>query len=359
MEENARSDALWGSRCWYWRDQSEATRLPRAKNQRQPNPLFLSGFGVSFGIEGGTLRIRNGLTHYPQKQETYRFFRGDLALPERIILLDCSGSISLDVLSWMAEQGVSLIQLNWQGQIMCLSAPHGYSAIPFRAEWQRATREDHRLRMNFCNQLIIRKIESSITALEKSVRHSLARERAMETAYATLTRLDEKPARDVNELRGIEGTAAAAYFRAWNDLPVRWRRSRRPIPAEWRKIGIRRSGPFAIRNCDAHHPVQAMLNYAYTVLQTQIQIWVVAEGYDPTAGIMHESRPGSPAFLFDLMEPGRAQVDRKILDLIKVQEFDPADFVVRSDGVCRLNPEMAKRIVQLTLPCTPGPMIMS
>ena len=33
-----------------------------------------------------------------------RFFRGDLSLPSRIILLDGSGTISFDVLSWLAEQ---------------------------------------------------------------------------------------------------------------------------------------------------------------------------------------------------------------------------------------------------------------
>lgn len=349
------ADLLWSCRCWQWQDQSTRDRLPRAKNQRQPNPLILSGFGVSLRIEGGTLRIRNGFTHYPQKQEVYRFFKGDRDIPERIILLDSTGSISFDVLSWIAEQGVSLIQLDWRGQITCLSSPQAYSATSVRAEWQRVTRDDPQLRMNFCNQLIIRKMEATIITLEKSVRHSQAREKAMEAAYATLTRLEESPARDVNELRGIEGTAAAAYFRAWNDLPVRWRRSRRPIPPEWRKIGTRRSGNFPTRNGNAHHPVQAMLNYAYTVLQTQTQIWAVAEGYDPTLGIMHENRPGSPAFLFDLMEPGRAQIDRKILDFVKVRELDPTDFIVRSDGVCRLNPELAKLVVQLAINYKPQP----
>ena len=70
-------------------------------------------------IEGGSLLIRNGFTHYPQKQETYRFFKGGLDLPDRIILLDCSGSISFDVLSWLAEQNIPLIQINWKGEIIC------------------------------------------------------------------------------------------------------------------------------------------------------------------------------------------------------------------------------------------------
>jgi hypothetical protein len=43
---------------------------------------------------------------------------------------------------------------------------------------------------------------------------------------------------------------------------------------------------------------------------------------------MHESREGSSAFVFDLMEPERPKV-------------------IRSDGVCRLNPEMARCVAQV------------
>jgi CRISP-associated protein Cas1 len=37
----------------------------------------------------------------------------------------------------------------------------------------------------------------------------------------------------------------------------------------------------------ATHPVNALLNYAYAVLIARTQIRLVAEGYDPTLGIMH------------------------------------------------------------------------
>jgi CRISPR-associated protein Cas1 len=59
---------------------------------------------------------------------------------------------------------------------------------------------------------------------------------------------------------------------------------------------------------------------------------------------MHERRDGSSAFIFDLMEPERPATDRKVLEFINGHVFDPADFVIRSDGVCRLNPEMARSI---------------
>jgi CRISP-associated protein Cas1 len=45
------------------------------------------------------------------------------------------------------------------------------------------------------------------------------------------------------------------------------------------------------------------------------------------------------------MEPERPKVDRAVLDFVKGHVFDPADFVIRADGVCRLNPEMARMVV--------------
>jgi hypothetical protein len=45
------------------------------------------------------------------------------------------------------------------------------------------------------------------------------------------------------------------------------------------------------------------------------------------------------------MEPERPKVDRAVLDFVKGHVFDPADFIIRADGVCRLNPEMARMVV--------------
>jgi hypothetical protein len=73
------------------------------------------------------------------------------------------------------------------------------------------------------------------------------------------------------------------------------------------------------------------------------------EGFDPTIGIMHEGSDGSSKFIFDLMEPERPRVDRVVLDFVKRHVFDRANFVIRSDRVCRLNPEMARMVVARVL----------
>ena len=37
--------------------------------------------------------------------------------------------------------------------------------------------------------------------------------------------------------------------------------------------------------------------------------------------------------------------DRKVLEFVKGHVFHSADFIIRLDGVCRLNPEMARVVV--------------
>jgi CRISP-associated protein Cas1 len=294
------------------------------------------------------LTIRNGFTHYPQKQETYRFFKGELAIPPRIIMLDGSGSISFDVLAWLSEQNVPLIHLDWQGNVQSVLANNGYATNSYRVQWQRDTRSDPQRRMAFCIDLVTRKIDGCIKTLEKNVRRSAVWEKAMERAYADLTRLECNPPHDIVSLRALEAGSAAAYFRAWRKIPLQWKgTNQRPIPESWRQIGSRTTLFSSAGNRNAAHPVNAMLNYAYAILECQARIQSVGEGYDPTLGIMHESRDGSSAFVFDMMEPERPKVDRSILGLVKAHKFHAGDFVIRTDGVCRLNPAMARRVAQV------------
>jgi CRISPR-associated protein Cas1 len=79
---------------------------------------------------------------------------------------------------------------------------------------------------------------------------------------------------------------------------------------------------------------------------------LIAEGYDPTIGILHgrESERGTyPAFALDRMEPTRPVVDRAVLYLLRTTKFTGADFAIQPNGVCRLNPELARRAAQLAL----------
>ncbi len=170
----------------------------------------------------------------------------------------------------------------------------------------------------------------------------------MKRARDDLARLSNDPPQTVDTLRMLEAHSAVAYFRTWRATSLLWRASaRHPIPDEWRTVGPRYSRFHATGSRKASHPVNAILNYAYAVLQSQVQIKAVADGYDPMLGIMHYDRDGAPAFVFDMMEPERPKVDKAVLAFLKSEALHPSDFTIRGDGVVRLNPELARTVARL------------
>jgi CRISPR-associated protein Cas1 len=156
----------------------------------------------------------------------------------------------------------------------------------------------------------------------------------------------------VDELRMVEAVAAGAYFASWQGLALIWRsRGKHPIPDAWLTINGRNTigGGRSLSNRNAKHPMNAVLNYAYGLLSSQVQIELVTEGYDPRRGIMHHDRKEADAlaFVFDMIEPRRAEADAKVLKFMLSTPLTGADFIIRSDGVCRLAPQLAKRICQV------------
>ena len=343
-------DQEWVDRSRHWGHRGARPKDKRVRRQPSRDPLILAGHGVSIRVEAGTLLVRSGFTHYPQKEETHRFFKGDANLPPRIIMLDGSGSITFDVLTWLNEQKVPLVKIDWTGNAVTVVSGEGFAANRDRVAWQAETRSDRRKRMDFCNALIARKIEGCTQTLEQSLRRSYAWDRAMNRARDDLARLAHDPPGTVDELRLLEARSAVAYFRAWYATSLLWRASaRHPIPDEWRTVGPRFTRVYASGSRNASHPVNAILNYAYGVLQSHVQIKLVSEGYDPMLGIMHYDRDGAPAFVFDMMEPERPKVDRAVLSFLRSEALHPADFTIREDGVVRLNPELGRRVAGLTV----------
>jgi CRISPR-associated protein Cas1 len=103
------------------------------------------------------------------------------------------------------------------------------------------------------------------------------------------------------------------------------------------------------RNRHATHPMNAMLNYAYAVLESQVRIATVSQGLDPTIGYLHACRPGRVALVYDLMEPLRPRVDHLVLDFLQSHTFAPSDCALGADGVCRLHPQLTRKVAGLTV----------
>lgn len=338
----------WAIRSAFWQSEIANSKSKRRKRERNSTPLILCGHGASLRIENGALVIRDGFTHYPQSQTTYRYFRGDLDLPPRIVLLDGSGTLSFDVLSWLAEQGVTLARIKWTGEIAVAGA--GFAADSDKIAWQHSTRDDNAKRLAFASDLIARKLAASIVTLDTHIAPSPAREAAIAKAREGLAELASGPVADMGTIHKIEGGCAFPYFTTWQAVELRWTGlNRRPIPDAWRQYRQRSSTLTGLKpgNWKADHPLNAMLNYAYAVKASQLQVQALAEGYDPNIGVMHKADRSYAAFAYDLIEPERPKVDAAILAFVAKRSFAAVDFVIRKDGVCRLSPQLARAVATI------------
>jgi CRISPR-associated protein Cas1 len=341
----------WPDRCRYWAAQVEVTPK-RTRRERRTEPVVLSGHGLSIRVDKGCLIVKGGNTHYPAKPIEHRFFKGGLDIPPRIVLVDGSGNITLDALDWISEQGIALIRIGFDGRNAIAFSPTGYAADQKRVAWQLETRDHPKKQLAFGKSLVADKLKASIVTLEEYLPDTPTRVKALAAAQSGLS--DIRAASNISVLLSMEGRAARAYWSVWRDVTISWKaQSRYPVPDQWRTYTSRASllSGKKWKNWRASHPINAMLNYAYASLLTEMRVKAIAEGYDPMIGVYHDQRhydkDRTPSFALDLMEPMRPVVDRAVLRLIAEGTFSGADFVPQSDGVCRLNPELARNVASV------------
>lgn len=342
----------WLTSCHYWMANTQSANPSRRRRERETRPLILAGHGLSIRVDKGSLLVRDGNTHYPSERREWRFFNGALDIPPAFIVVDGSGEITIDAIDWLATQRVPLIRVRWNGEFASIVTTGGQAASAEKVYWQARTRADPAARLRFARDLVRDKALSTLATMEDFVPRSEVWDAAHRNIAARSEMLERRSPRSITELLGIEGSIANEYFRAWSPLALKWKAlKQRPVPEDWRTYTSRSALREQLRvNRNATHPVNAMLNYAYAVLVSQTQIQLIADGYDPTLGILHdrESDRGTyPAFALDHMEPLRPVVDRAVLHLVRTATFTAADFAIQADGVCRLNPELARRLAQL------------
>lgn len=348
LRQADRDDQEWPERCGYWAAQVTAPGSRPRQNREDRPTLILSGHGVRLYVDNGALVVQNGFTHHPQQREEWRFFSGDWRVPSRIVVLDGKGGLTFHALRWLAEHEIPLVHIDWRGSVAFVVGGGGCAVDPKLAQAQLASRVSGRW-LPISRRLVSQKIGNSIDTL----RWALPKSAAVEEATLKLKRFEQEMKRDppttVDDLRGVEGRAAIAYFAAWNSVPLNWKGTgRRPIPKDWRQIGRRASmvgDRKSRRNQYATHPVNAMLNYAYGILENQVRTQIVGAGLDPTIGYFHGNYRAKHALVYDLMEPLRPLVDRSVLDFVLKHTLSPADFVLTGEGVCRLNPQLARGVV--------------
>ncbi|MCS6805411.1 MAG: type I-D CRISPR-associated endonuclease Cas1d [Acidobacteriota bacterium] len=121
----------------------------------------------------------------------------------------------------------------------------------------------------------------------------------------------------LDQIRGHEGEASAAYFGAFDAL----------IKADGFRFERRLKRP-------PRDPVNAMLSFGYTLLMHDLMAATQIVGLDPYVGFLHADRHGKPSLALDLMEEFRSIiVDSVVLTLINKRMVAPEDFQTHLGGV--------------------------
>lgn len=336
----------WHDRAVHWSDRKPIRTRGIGPAKAERRPLILSGHGMGLRINHGALEAQNGFTHYPQKREINRIFPGDRDAPSRIVMLGGSGAITLNVLSWLAEQNIPLVQLDYRGHVVAAIGHSGIGHDAALVRLQIGASEAPGMCRELGAWLIGKKLLATSEAMLACLPDSDLRKKADACITQGLGKLARPWELSKETLLGIEGKCAVLYFDAWRMVPITWKgTARKPIPESWLSIGFRR-GAANQSNRFARHPVQAMLNYGYAVIESLIRIETAKVGLDMTVGFLHQSRYERPALIMDLIEPIRASVDRVVLELIRTNSFSPEDFTIGPEGVVRLHPQLGRALVK-------------
>jgi len=135
----------------------------------------------------------------------------------------------------------------------------------------------------------------------------------------------------LDELRGMEGNAAARYFEAWPEL----------VGKEWTFGGRKKHPP--------PDPVNSLLSFGYTLLFYNTYSLIRSLGLHPHVGFYHAHRQNHPALVSDLMEEFRAPVvEATVLAMLHKKQVKMEDFQlpVEPGMPCLLSEEARKKVTR-------------
>ena len=193
--------------------------------------------------------------------------------------------------------------------------------------------------LSVARSLVAAKVRNARTMMRRNWR---GEEQAREQVLTTLRRLADRTrhARGLDTLLGLEGEAAAVYFRAFAGLL-------RANEAE----GTEGTAPLPAFRFDRRNrrpptdPVNALLSFSYAMLTRTFTVTLSAVGFDVYRGFYHQPRYGRPALALDLMEPFRPIVaDSTVLQAINNGEVRVDDFLHGGAGTA-LKPAGRKRFI--------------
>lgn len=288
--------------------------------------LIIDGFGKSITKRDNQIVIR-------ENGEELDYF-----LPENLkqIIINGKGAITFDAIELLSNNDVDLIAIDWRGNIKYRLSSMEHNNVEIRKQQYYALNDKRSgyLAKKFIESKI-KNQKATLTTLSKSrggVEFILNQRDKLDNLLKALDNIKIKPSEKIkSDIFGIEGIASHEY----------WLGFRYVISDEF--AFLKRSGR------GARDPVNAMLNYSYAILASEVLKSLHTSGLDPYAGFLHSDRYGRKSLVFDLMEEFRQQiVDKSVLKLINRGQIHADDFEFR-EGMIYIHEDCRKLLIKTIL----------
>lgn len=289
--------------------------------------IVLSGYGIKISVDRRHLTVSDGIG---KQRRAGRFAKATSRI-KRLIVMAQTGFVTLEALRWLHDSKAVFIQLDHDASILTASIA-GLDDARLRRTQALLPTTEHGL--TIARDLLEAKLKGQQAVLDS---FGLSGGDPVRAALAFLGRADR-----ISHALIAEAKAAEAYWAAWADVPMEFAR-RDHTPDHWRTFGARRS-PLTLRPRNAANPLNAILNYLYTLLEIETRIALIARGLDCGLALFHADEANRQSLAADVMEPVRPHVDAFVLNLARTRTFTPKDFGETREGACRLSSSLAHEL---------------
>jgi CRISPR-associated protein Cas1 len=241
-----------------------------------------------------------------------------------VVFLGQSGNLTLDAIKWCEAQGIAICLLNWYGDLLSATQPALKTDVAIRRAQFAA------------NPLVMAR---AILGQKLAGQRRIGK---LSQASHQSALVEMKQAKSVDELVKIEGRSALEYWSHWT---FELKHKKRNWPDQWTHFHYRAS-PISGGPRHALHPVNAILNYAYSVVAARVTRSLQALGFDSAAGFLHADAEGRHSLTYDVLELLRSEIDNAILPWVASHTWKRPDFPVTPEGVVRLQPTLAAVVAQ-------------
>ena len=100
------------------------------------------------------------------------------------------------------------------------------------------------------------------------------------------------------------------------------------------------------RNYNASDEINALLNYGYAILESEIRKVINSVGLDYSIGFLHEINQSKTPLVYDIQELFRWLIDISVIQLLEERKIKKSDFIITENYHTRLGEDVAKLLIE-------------